>query len=142
MPLEVIAQAAQRRDLRSDLDVTLADAGTHWGIAAQLAAPGRVDVPGWLSHEVQQLVREAVANAARHGAAREVTVTLASASVGLDLTVADDGCGFDAAARAQWPRSISERVAALDGVLSVESGRGGTRLAITLPTVLTTGALA
>jgi signal transduction histidine kinase len=135
-------QHEPQRDLCADLSVTLADAGAHWGVAASLTATVRAAVPGWLSHEVRQLVREAVANAARRGAAREVTVVLSAPAGGIGLVIADDGCGFDPGERSQRPWSISERVAALEGVLSVESGAAGTRLSITLPNRVSTGASA
>ncbi len=142
--IETLRQPAQepQRDLAADLAATLADASAHWGVAAQLTAAGSASVPGWLSHEVQQLVREAVANAARHGAAREITVALAAYPGEIALDVVDDGSGFDADERSQRPWSISERVAALEGVLTVASGPGGTRLAITLPNRLPAGASA
>lgn len=148
--LRAPAQPPQWRDLHADLTATLADAATHWGVIADLVSTGPADVPGWLSHEIQQLVREAVANAARHGHAARVKVELTapeahsaafSGSAGapgqarrIKLAIADDGHGFDAAAQACRPWSISERVAALDGDLTVDSGTTGTRLAISLPT--------
>lgn len=140
--LRTPVQPPQRRDLHADLTVTLADAGTHWGIAAELASPAPADVPGWLSHEIQQLVREAVANAARHGHAARVQVDLAVDPRRVALTITDDGTGFDAAAQATRPWSISERVATLGGDLTVDSGTTGTRLAIAVPTGPVAGASA
>ena len=124
---------SQTRDLRGDMNATLADAGVHWGLDVALDAPGPVEVPGWLSHEVRQLVREAVANAARHGAARRVTVRMGLAEGRIALHISDDGSGFDAAAQEGKPWSISERVAAIGGEFAVESRAGATRLAISLP---------
>lgn len=148
--LRAPAQPPQCRDLHADLAATLADAATHWGIVADFVSTGPADVPGWLSHEIQQLVREAVANAARHGRATcvrvELTAPAATAPVPtglagtagladrIKLAISDDGRGFDAAAQASRPWSISERVATLDGDLTVDSGTTGSRLAISLPT--------
>lgn len=127
------APALQQCDLEADLANVLADAGAHWGVTARLAATTRCEVPRWLSYEIQQLVREAVANAARHGLAREVLVNLGRENGNITLGVSDDGGGFVVARRASRPWSISERVAALGGQLTVDSGTDGTHLAIVLP---------
>jgi len=136
--LRTPAQPPRRRDLAADIAETLADAGAHWALSARLEPAAPVEVPGWLSHEVQQLVREAVANAARHGHARRVTVGLGTTAGRITLDVSDDGAGFDAAAQS-GPWSISERVAALGGELRLSSGTGGTRLAIILPAAAAMG---
>lgn len=120
------------RDLRADLEQTLADAGAHWALVTTLDAPEAAEVPGWLSHELQQTVREAVANAARHGNAGQVRVNMALAGGRLALQIHDDGAGFGVAAAGDRPWSISERVAALGGELTVQSQPGGTRLEIVL----------
>ena len=130
------------RDLSQDINAALGDAGAHWGLDTALDAPGSMPVPGWVSHELQQLVREAVANAARHGQAGRVALRMALAEGRLALHILDDGTGFDAAANSADPWSIGERVAALGGELFVESGAAGTRLAIALPASLVTGAAA
>jgi signal transduction histidine kinase len=129
------ASLVDRRDLRTDIDSSLGDAGAHWGLAVALDASGPIGVPGWLSHEIQQLVREAVANAARHGSASRVTVRIRQDDGQIAIDIADDGRGFDMARQGDQPWSISERVAALGGSLSVGSGANGTRLAIILPQV-------
>ena len=121
------------RDLVSDLGTTGADAAAHWDVAVAVSAPGRIAVSGWISHELQQLLREAVANAARHGQARQVKVNVSQADGRLDLDITDDGNGFDIAAETRHPWSIRERVAMLGGQLEVDSGTAGTRLSINLP---------
>ncbi|MBC2667112.1 ATP-binding protein [Novosphingobium flavum] len=137
--LRAPAQPPRSRDLRGDMDGALADAGAHWGVAVALDAPGPVEVTGWLSHEVQQLVREAVANAARHGHAERVTVRLGLAHGRLALQIEDNGIGFDAASQDGRPWSIRERVAAIGGEFALESTPGSTVLAIELPAHNTRG---
>ncbi len=139
--LRAPATLPRSRDLTADIADTLADAGTHWALAARLDATGPVEVPGWLSHEIQQLVREAVANAARHGKARQVTVRLGQPVGAIKLEIGDDGSGFNAAAQS-GPWSIGERVSALGGELSLASGTDGTRLAILLPAAAAMGSTA
>lgn len=139
--LRTPAQDLQVRDLRGEIDATLRDASGHWGVRIALDAAGAIRVPGWLSHELQQLVREAVANAARHGQATRLTVRIALAAGALTLHISDNGTGFAPPPRPAEPWSIRERVAALGGELGVESSHTGTTLAIRLPATLA-GALA
>ena len=94
----------------------LHDLSDYWGIVAQIDEDARgIVIPGWLAHELRQVLREAVANAVRHGGAGRVAIALAEENGMLQLTVADDGTGFPADSVIIHPRSISERVAALGG---------------------------
>jgi signal transduction histidine kinase len=67
-----------------------------------------VDGPGGVSDygenerdrgELVRITREAIANAARHGGARHVSVTLGSRHRDLLLRITDDGCGFGGASQ-------------------------------------------
>lgn len=121
------------RDLADDLDVAAQVAAAHWRVAVALSARQAIAVPGWLSHELQQLLREAVANAARHGDATHITATLSQDGGAIRLSVSDNGCGFDTDVLTRHPWSIRERVGTLGGHLCVTSGPDGTRLEIELP---------
>jgi signal transduction histidine kinase len=99
-------------------------------------------VPTALFRDVYRLVQEASVNAARHGKATEVRVSLVVRDGWLDIGVADDGCGFpfqgrfdgDALAKRQLgPRTLRERVSALGGTLALESSGAGARLEMRLP---------
>jgi signal transduction histidine kinase len=106
----------------------------YWGTDIAIAESTKgIVIPGRLAHELRQVLREAVANAVRHGGASRVAIALAEENGMLHLTVADDGTGFPAASMTIQPRSISERVAALGGLLSVESSLAGAELHIALP---------
>ena len=128
------------RDLSADVRQAMLDAATHWGVEVEMAETRAVPVAGWFSHEVQQLLREAVANAARHGHAHRVSVEMAAQDNGIALHVGDDGKGFETKGRIARPWSISERVSTLAGTLMVDSGPSGTHLHITLPTGAASGA--
>jgi len=78
-------------------------------------------------------VREAVANAVRHGRARRIRVSLEENEDALLVTIADDGAGFADVVTVRRPRSISERVAQLGGKLELETGVEGTTLHLSLP---------
>lgn len=134
------AQPPQTRDLALDIRQAMTEAAKHWGLNVQLDEAAPLPVAGWFSHEVQQLLREAVANAARHGNAKQVTVRMRAHDNTITLHVGDDGRGFETAGRTAQPWSITERVSTLAGTLMVDSGPAGTNLNITLPSGAATGA--
>jgi signal transduction histidine kinase len=120
--------------VQSTIGPLLRDLASYWGIEATLdTGSGAVIMPGWLAHELRQLVREAVANAVRHGQARHIEVSLEENEDALLVTIADDGAGFADVAAARRPRSISERVTQLGGKLALETGVDGTTLHLSLP---------
>ena len=75
-------------------------------------------------------IAEALANASKHAAATTVDVTLAHRAGGLDITVRDDGTGFDpATSDGEGLTNVAERLTALGGRLQVEARPGtGTTL--------------
>jgi len=108
-------------------------AAAVWGVDATFTAGGApVRLKQTLAFELRQLLREAIANAARHGECRQVRISLDRAGHdGLCVTIEDDGSGL---AEGADPRSISERVLALGGELETGSATiGGARLVVTLP---------
>jgi signal transduction histidine kinase len=82
-------------------------------------------------------VQEGIANVLRHAGASRLTVTLRHTPAAVDLTLEDDGRGFDPTAIREGAMGLTgmrERVAALGGRLSVTATGGrGTTLRITLP---------
>jgi signal transduction histidine kinase len=111
----------------------LASLSAQWGVASRASSSdAAILVPGWLAHEIAQLLREAVANAVRHGRASRVEVNLSTAGGELYMDIDDNGRGFPEGATTR-PSSISERIDKLAGRLEVVSSSGGTRLAIALP---------
>lgn len=121
--LDAVAQ-----ELRDRFDVA---------IAVQTQIDGHL-ASGVRQH-VSRIAREAIANAARHGQARNVLVSLTQAGGGVALRVVDDGCGIPVGDSGTTPegfglRSLSERAAALGGRLTVRQiPRGGTELEVILP---------
>jgi len=87
---------------------------------------------------VYRLVQESLTNIAKYAQARRVTVALDSGPAGkVDVTVADDGVGFDPKATrrsAHGLMGMRYRVEAVGGTLTIHSAPGrGTRLVATLP---------
>ena len=106
----------------------------HWGIEVRaVCADAAYYAPAWLTHEIQQMVREAVANAVRHGSARYVELRVSSSARHLILIVSDNGRGFPNSSLPTLPKSLSERIDNLNGTLAVSSRRGETRVEISIP---------
>lgn len=84
-----------------------------------------------------RVVQETLTNCARHAAAKKAQVQLKETATQLELSVTDDGRGFDTRA----PRhgglgliGIEERVRELDGELQIVSEPGkGTHLTVRFP---------
>ncbi len=87
--------------------------------------------------DLLQIIREAVSNALRHGAAKTVTLRLHENAGRLALLVQDDGRGFDPANVSTGGHGLANlraRAALLRGELRLTSSPGvGTRLVLTLP---------
>lgn len=89
-----------------------------------------------------RIVQEALNNIAKHAQATEVTIRLEASPDVAVLTVADNGRGFDAAARGAQPTrslgmvSMHERAESMGGTFRVESAPGaGTRVIVEVPRV-------
>jgi signal transduction histidine kinase len=84
-----------------------------------------------------RVVQESLSNVRKHSEARRVSIVLRSRRTFVDLTVSDDGCGFDPR-RLDTDRlglaGISERVRLLGGAVEIETTPGaGTTVRATLP---------
>jgi signal transduction histidine kinase len=91
-------------------------------------------LPGPVEAAAYFVVCEALANVAKYAQATEATVTLRRSNGDITLEVADDGIGGADAQAGSGLRGLADRVAALDGTLSVESPVGhGTRLRAEFP---------
>ena len=98
-------------------------------------------LPDEAGQHLEQILREALSNTARHAGACSVRVNLVFAPDELDLVVADDGCGPaglaaapDAPGRHEGLRNMRERARRLGGRLEVaENPTGGTRVVLAVP---------
>lgn len=83
-----------------------------------------------------QIVRETLANTARHARARWVKVQLDYGEDALELTISDDGIGMETlqVSKGYGLRNIRERVRLLDGTLRIESAPNeGVTFHLTVP---------
>lgn len=105
-----------------------------WNVTVELDARAEF---GTLEHEqlleIQQIIREAVANSVRHGGATLVRIDCSGNDLGLQLTISDNGHGMSTAQMLTPPKSIKERVGALRGNLKVVSKATGVKLFMFIP---------
>jgi signal transduction histidine kinase len=108
------------------------------GAKASVRVDGNLEPSARVREAVLRIAREATCNAARHGRASHVLVTL-QAGDAVRLTVTDDGVGFDAEAalcdgRGFGLESMRERAHTVGGTLSIGSRPGqGTEINAILP---------
>jgi signal transduction histidine kinase len=132
---------ALRRDRVVDLGEAIAELralaerlSQQWSVVCRISANGeQASIPIRLHLDLQQLLREAVANAVRHGGADRIDVGLAVEENRLELSVADNGSGFSLANGATEPWSLKERVDRAHGSLQLVSSPGSTNILISLP---------
>jgi len=120
----------------------LAERGLHAAITA-LAARGTIptsveidDVE--LSDAAQNaayfVVAEALANVEKHSRARHASVELRRVGALAVINISDDGIGGAAVAKGQGLSGLADRLAGVDGTLTVSSQTGGpTQLTATIP---------
>ena len=109
------------------------------GVAVSFRARGVDDagpLPDEAGQHLEQVLREALSNAARHGGASLINVELTFALDELDLLVQDDGCGIGQPPEREGEglRNIRERARRMGG--RAEIGRvaaGGTRVSLAIP---------
>jgi signal transduction histidine kinase len=133
--------------LRRDRELELADAlaelralahrlSQQWSVDCNVTGQGEHgSIPIRLQLDLQQMLREAVANAVRHGGAKRVDVGLALADDCIEMRVADNGSGFVTSKGKPLaePWSLKERVERANGSIRLVSEPGSTNIMISLP---------
>lgn len=138
--LRVTADAGE--SLASRLRRLAGEFGARTGLEVKVmvdeAPAGGLEVPPETQLHLLRIAQEALSNVRKHARARRAEVRLVREGPYLELTVADDGQGFDP----QAPRSghhlglatMRERARSLGGHLTVATGIGrGTRVTVRLP---------
>jgi two-component system NarL family sensor kinase len=111
--------------LRNNADVELELAGTSRPL------PTRIEVGAY------RVIQEALANVEKHAQAKSVTIDLAITTRVLEITITDDGQGFqpeDIPEKRYGLVGMNERIYLMGGKLDLHSGPSvGTQLHITIP---------
>ena len=97
-------------------------------------------VPEFVASHLLLITQEAINNALKHAHPQTITVTGKIGAKQIELSIADDGTGFDLA-HSPGPRDghfglmgMKERLAALNGTLSIQSSpKAGTLIRISIP---------
>lgn len=115
----------------------------HWNMSVRVAVDPTVHVaPNVVQFEVYSIVSEAVANAAKHAQATEVTVKVQLTSDFVEIRVTDNGKGFpfsgkhtlrDLMAASRGPVTLKERVASLRGDMVIDTSSSGSRIDVRVP---------
>ncbi len=129
--------------IRWHAETTFHGTGVEWSVHA---SGGQGRLPGHLEIALFRIAQEAINNVAKHAAARTVAIEVDRSPDRVQLTVADDGVGFDLAevmmagpVPGTPPRSVGlmgmhERVALLAGRLVIDAQPGsGTRVLVHVP---------
>lgn len=112
----------------------------RWQLPARWSVDGDLrDVPRPVLEVASSVIRESVANAAKHAASRDVAVQVHASRGGVEVSVEDRGKGFQPAGTGLVSGHLGlemmrRRVAAVNGTLDIESTPGkGTRVVARLP---------
>ena len=131
---------ALTRPLDEGIDVAVMRAAEEvairFGVRLALDLEPVIEASASVRDALSRITREAATNAARHGKASHLAVSLASQGSELRLRIADDGRGFhvDGPRRGFGLVSMSERAASVGGTLRVRSQPGaGTVVEAVIP---------
>lgn len=121
--------------LREAADYVFEHTGVRWTVADDHRRP----LPEATRVTAYRIAKEAMVNAQKHARATEVEVRLCQVEEGLEVTVRDDGVGFDPATPTDRPghlglRGMRDRAEIAGGRLEVATGPGsGTCVRLWLP---------
>ena len=127
--------ALDLEELATDLQLLATRLSRQWEVQCTFSHQSSdMAVPTRLHLDAQQLVREAVANAARHAGAKNVSIRLAGVADEVRLDFINDGTAYPKSSDGgRMPRSLRERVQAAGGTIELSRGMGVTKIAISLP---------
>jgi PAS domain S-box-containing protein len=131
--------ALQHSGLVSTLRGHCADVERHYMVTVAFSTEGDIETAADVALCLYRVTQEALRNVVTHSGARHAEVRLARVNSHIELTIADDGGGFDIATVSQRRRglglvSIRERVRLAGGSVSfVTEARKGTRVRVQVP---------
>jgi len=105
-------------------------------ITVQFTSRYNRQLPLEVEQALYRVTQETLANIARHSHAHRVDMSLVYNDDAVQLSVSDDGCGFDVNSKSHGMglRSIRERISSVHGTVQIQSAPGhGTRLLVQVP---------
>ncbi|WP_176399594.1 sensor histidine kinase [Novosphingobium sp. B 225] len=124
----------QHVDLIERLSVTAHILGRLWQIKVEIQSDGTgIRVPESVGFDLTQFLREAVANAAKHGRANAFEVLVERTTAGFEFRFIDNGNGFKGLTLIDQPWSLSQRAKDMGATIEVRSDPGHTAITLRLP---------
>jgi signal transduction histidine kinase len=133
---EIYPIALQEKGLQTALREYVFEWENRTDIATNLTIENGRSLPLDAEQAVYRFVQEALANVSRHSKAGKVDITLAYNISSLQVTIADNGQGFDINQKAKGMglRSMRERIGSMRGSVQIQSAPGqGTCLIAQIP---------
>ena len=133
---ELRPTALDGADLATALSRYVSDFNNRYGLTVVVDAPPVGRLPTELETALFRIAQEALGNAVRHSAAKQVHLGLLRGENAIELSVRDDGRGFDLSARSQGLglHSMRERAESMGGTCEVISAPGqGSTVRVRVP---------
>jgi two-component system, NarL family, sensor histidine kinase LiaS len=128
--------ALENKGLVVALRELLAEWSKQTGVQAELRLQGERTLPLGIEQTLYRVVQEALANVIRHSGAARADVRLTWESNRVNLSIRDNGHGFDldtAAGQGVGLQSMRERVQESGGTFTVDSNTSGTQIEAVIP---------
>ena len=133
---ELRPAALSDTDLSTALTRYVSSFNERYGLTVYVDAQPVGRLPVDLETALFRIAQEALGNAVRHSAARQIHLSLKREAGGIDLSVEDDGRGFDPSAHSDGLglHSMGERARSIGGMYEVSSLPGhGCRVRVSVP---------
>ena len=132
---EIYPLALQEKGLVSTLREHIFEWENRNDTTVQLVTRNEHRLPLEVEQALYRITQEALANVARHSHARRVDMSLVYNGDSVQLSVSDDGCGFEVSRKhGMGLRSMRERVGSIRGTMQIQSAPGhGTRILVQVP---------
>ena len=134
---EIYPLALQEKGLVTTLREYIFEWENRNDVAVQFSTRNECRLPLEVEQALYRVSQETLANIARHSHASRVDMSLVYNGESVQLSVSDNGCGFDTNTKSHGMglRSIRERVSSIHGTVQIQSAPGhGTRLLVQVPT--------
>jgi len=134
---EIYPIALQEKGLATALRDYIFEWENRNDITVQFVSRGEGNLSLKVEQAIYRVAQETLANIARHSHARRVDMSLVYNGDSVQLSVSDNGCGFDTNLKSHGMglRSIRERISSIHGTVQIQSAPGqGSRLLMQVPT--------
>ena len=135
---ELLPTSFEQQGLESVLRHRLESVEQRAGVEVEFLATGSFNLPAEVQFDIYRIAQESLNNILKHAAATEVKVQLVGSEYGLEMTIEDNGTGFDPhqTSGGIGLDSMNDRADKLGGKFTINSDPGqGTRVKLTIDEV-------